>query len=74
DYIEARAGQEQLGELRQIVKKPRLETGLKAALRAMGRDCGVPRPPSKALGEVEDAAASEALSALGWLKNEPRGW
>ncbi|MGZ8157104.1 MAG: dihydrodipicolinate synthase family protein [Burkholderiales bacterium] len=74
DYIEARAGQEQLGELRQIVKKPRLETGLKAALRAMGRDCGVPRPPSKALGEVEYAAASEALSALGWLKNEPRGW
>ena len=37
-----------------LVKHPRLETGLKAALRAMGRDCGNPRPPSKALGEVAD--------------------
>ncbi len=74
DFIEARRGQEQLGALRQLVKNPRLETGLKAALFAMGRDCGAPRPPSKALGEVESGAISEALAALSSLKAEPRGW
>ena len=74
DYIEARTGQEHLAALRQLVKHPRLETGLKAALRAMGRDCGNPRPPSRALGEVEYGAASEALAALAFLKAEPRGW
>ena len=73
DFIEARGGQEQLGALRQIVKKPRLETGLKAALRAMGRECGAPRPPSKALGEVESGAVSEVLSGLTFLRAEPRG-
>ena len=35
DFIGARAGQEELAKLRQLVKHPRLETGLKAALRAM---------------------------------------
>lgn len=74
DYIEARNGQENIAALRQIVKQPRLETGLKAALRSMGRDCGNPRPPSRALGEVEYGAASEALAALTFLRAEPRGW
>jgi 4-hydroxy-tetrahydrodipicolinate synthase len=74
DFIEARKGQEQLGELRQAIKHPRLETGLKAALQAMGRDCGAPRPPSKPLGEVERARISEALAAMPFLAAEPRGW
>ena len=74
DFIEARAGQEQLGQLRQLVKRPRLETGLKAALRAMGRECGDPRPPSKPLGEVEHGRVSEALAALSFIGAEPRGW
>lgn len=74
NYIEARKGQERLAVLRQIAKKPRLETGLKAALRAMGRDCGDPRPPSRAMGEVEHGAVSEALNALSFLNSEPRGW
>ena len=74
DFIEARKGQEQLAVLRQTVRHPRLETGLKAALRAMGRDCGDPRPPSKALGEVERGRISDALAALPFLNAEPRGW
>jgi 4-hydroxy-tetrahydrodipicolinate synthase len=74
DFIEARKGQEQLALLRQTVKHPRLETGLKAALRVMGRDCGNPRPPSKPLGEVEHGRISEALAALAFLAGEPRGW
>jgi 4-hydroxy-tetrahydrodipicolinate synthase len=74
DFIEARSGQEQLAALRQIVKKPRLETGLKAVLRTMGRDCGAPRPPSKALGEIEAGEVSVALAALPFLRAEPRGW
>ena len=74
DFIEARKGQEQLAELRQVVKRPRLETGLKAALRFMGRDCGDPRPPSKALGEIEHGRISEALSGMTFLNAEPKGW
>ena len=74
DFIEARKGQENLAVLRQLVKHPRLETGLKAALRAVGRDCGDPRPPSKPLGEVEHGKVSEAIAGMACLQNEPKGW
>ena len=74
DFIEARKGQESLAVLRQIVKHPRLETGLKGALRAMGRDCGQPRPPSKPMGEVEYGSLAERLAAIPALRAEPRGW
>jgi 4-hydroxy-tetrahydrodipicolinate synthase len=74
DYIEARKGQENLAVLRQLVKQPRLETGLKAALRAVGRDCGQPRPPSKPLGEVEHGKVSEAIAGMAFLQGEPKGW
>ena len=74
DFIEARKGQENLAVLRQLVKHPRLETGLKAALRAMGRDCGQPRPPSRPMGEVEYGAVAEAISSMPALQAEPRGW
>jgi len=74
DFIEARKGQENLAVLRQLAKHPRLETGLKAALRAVGRDCGLPRPPSKPLGEVEHGKVSEAIAAMAFLQGEPKGW
>lgn len=74
DFIEARSGQENLAALRQLCKHPRLETGLKAALRAMGRDCGDPRPPSKALGEVEHGKVGDAIAGMAFLQGEPRGW
>jgi len=74
NYIDARKGQEDLATLRHLLKFPRLETGLKAALRAMGRDCGQPRPPDRPLGEVEYGKIAEALGAMAFLRAEPRGW
>jgi 4-hydroxy-tetrahydrodipicolinate synthase len=69
--LEARAAQAQIASLRQVMK-PGGAPQLKAALRAMGRDCGDPRPPLLAL----DAAAAKALTndLATTLPNEPRGW
>ncbi len=67
--VEARSAQEAVAALRQHLKT---SASLKAALRAMGRDCGVPRPPLQAL----DAEAAKALAATiePMLRDEPRGW
>ena len=72
-YFDARQAQENLAALRQIVKRAGAG-GLKGALRAMGRDCGEPRPPLAALsaGGYERLAAE--LGALAVLRAEPRGW
>jgi 4-hydroxy-tetrahydrodipicolinate synthase len=74
DYEAARGGQEDLATLRHLLKHPRLETGLKVALGAMGRECGVPRPPVRPLGEVERGRMTDALAKLPALRSEPRGW
>jgi len=72
-YFDARKAQEDLAALRQIVKRAGAG-GLKGALRAMGRECGQPRPPLDALsaGGYEKLAAE--LGALAVLSAEPRGW
>ncbi len=71
--FEARAAQEEIAALRQLLK-PGGVASLKAALAARGRDCGNPRPPLQAL----DARAAERLDrdldALAALRDEPRGW
>jgi 4-hydroxy-tetrahydrodipicolinate synthase len=71
--FEARKVQEQLAALRQAIK-PGGVASLKAAMRAMGRDCGEPRPPLLPL----DAAAYQRLvgelDAIPALRSEPRGW
>ena len=72
-YFEARPDQEAISELRQLVKKAGF-SGLKAAMRIMGRDCGVPRPPN---GEPNDAASKQLAADLqnfGPLRAEPHGW
>jgi 4-hydroxy-tetrahydrodipicolinate synthase len=70
---EARAVQEQVAALRQLVK-PGGVAALKTAVRAMRRDCGNPRAPLLPL----DAAAAKKLTAeieaLPALAAEPRGW
>lgn len=71
--FEARKVQEEIAELRQLVKKAGAAS-LKAALRAMGRDCGEVRPPLRPVAEVEYGALAERLSALAALRAEPRGW
>ncbi len=72
-YFEARKPQEEIAALRQVVKKAG-DAGLKAAMRAMGRDCGDPRPPLRApdAGACENIAA--ALAGMDFLEAEHRGW
>jgi 4-hydroxy-tetrahydrodipicolinate synthase len=71
NLLEARAAQEDVAALRQAMK-PGGAPHLKAALRAMGRDCGDPRPPLLAL----DAGAAKAMTNAfaRTLADEPRGW
>jgi dihydrodipicolinate synthase/N-acetylneuraminate lyase len=79
-YLEAREPQEQIAELHHLIKmagESGLRDGLagtKAAMAAMGRPCGNPRPPVRALGEIERGKISEALAGMAFLKDEPRGW
>jgi len=79
-YVEAREMQEQIGALHHAVKSAGESglkdglAGIKAVLGAMGRECGVPRPPVRPLGEVERGKLMEALSAMAFLRAEPRGW
>jgi 4-hydroxy-tetrahydrodipicolinate synthase len=71
--IEARPAQEAVGALQQLLKGSG-PAGLKAALRAMGRDCGVPRPPLHSLATDGEAKLRAALEAMPALRDEPRGW
>jgi 4-hydroxy-tetrahydrodipicolinate synthase len=71
--FEARKVQEQLAALRQAVK-PAGVASLKAALRAMGRDCGEPRPPLLPLDAVAYQKLVGELDAIAPLRAEPRGW
>ena len=72
-YRDARAAQEAIAALRQLLKKGGV-AGLKAALAAMGRDCGAPRYPLLALGEAERGRLADDLAAISALRAEPRGW
>jgi len=72
-YAEARKLQEDLAALRQIVKRAG-PPGLKGALRAMGRECGEPRPPLPALGAANYKQLHTEFKAMAALRAEPRGW
>ena len=72
-YFDARKVQEDLVELYQLVKHAS-SGGLKGAMRAMGRDCGQPRPPLDALSAAEYERLAAAVIALPALRDEPRGW
>jgi 4-hydroxy-tetrahydrodipicolinate synthase len=69
----ARAAQEEVAALRQTLK-PGGAPVLKAALRAMGRDCGEPRPPLLALDETAAKLLADTLGGFSWLGDEPRSW
>jgi hypothetical protein len=43
-------------------------------MRAMGRDCGQPRPPLDALGDDAYARTAAELTAIPSLAGEPKGW
>ena len=72
-YFDAREMQNQMAALYQVVKGGGF-AGLKSAMRAMGRDCGDPRPPHDVLREVDHGRLAEQLHALTGLNAEPRGW
>ncbi len=72
-YAEGRRPQEAIAALRQAVKRDGV-AGLKAAMQAVGRECGGPRPPLRAVGEIERGALAEKLGGLSFLRDEPRGW
>jgi 4-hydroxy-tetrahydrodipicolinate synthase len=71
--FEARPAQERLAALRQALK-PAGVAGLKAAMRAVGRDCGEPRPPLLPLDAVAYQKLVGELDAIAALSGEPRGW
>jgi len=73
DYSAARKPQEELAALRRLLKKGGI-SALKAASRAMGRDCGEPRYPLMPLGEAERVSLSDQLAAMTALRAEARGW
>jgi dihydrodipicolinate synthase/N-acetylneuraminate lyase len=79
-FVEARGTQENVGALNHaitIAGESGLRDGLagtKTLLASFGRDCGLPRPPVRALGEVERGQLLEAVAAMPFLKAEPRGW
>jgi 4-hydroxy-tetrahydrodipicolinate synthase len=79
-FIEARQAQEDIGALHHAIKEAGASglkdglAGVKTALAHMGRECGLPRPPVRPLGEIERGRLAEALAGMAFLRAEPRGW
>jgi 4-hydroxy-tetrahydrodipicolinate synthase len=73
DLTAARPAQEQIAALGQLLK-PHGVAGLKAALRATGRDCGAPRPPLQDLDSAGYQRMAAALTAMPALAGEPRSF
>ena len=73
DYVAARPGQADLAALCRLFAESGVP-GLKAAARAMGRDCGAPRVPLVPLPEREVSALGAKMAAVGGVGTEPRGW
>ena len=70
---EARPAQETIAAVRHLLKVGGVGS-LKAALTAMGRDCGVPRPPLQALDAASTTKLAADLAVIAALRVEPRGW
>jgi 4-hydroxy-tetrahydrodipicolinate synthase len=72
-FTQARKLQEDMGLLHHTLKLAGF-AGLKAALQAMGRGCGLPRLPVRSLTSTEAGKVAEQVAAMPFLKAEPRGW
>jgi 4-hydroxy-tetrahydrodipicolinate synthase len=73
EFTQARKVQEQMAELHHAVKRAG-RSGLKGAMRAMGRDCGEPRLPAIGLPEAELTSYINRVQKMPYLQAEPRGW
>jgi 4-hydroxy-tetrahydrodipicolinate synthase len=72
-FTEARPAQEQAAILYRALRDTGV-AGFKTGMRAMGRDCGPPRPPLAGLDEAGTKVLLAELSAAGTMNSEPRGW
>ncbi len=72
-YEEARGLQEDAAILFRALRNTGV-SGLKAAARALGRDCGDPRPPLPTFDDEATQALMAELAAVRSIKAEPRGW
>jgi 4-hydroxy-tetrahydrodipicolinate synthase len=72
-FTQARKAQEDIAALHHVLKIVGF-AGLKGALRAMGRDCGQPRPPARGLSAGEQDKLAQEIGAMDFLQAEPRGW
>lgn len=72
-FTRARKPQEDIAALHHLLKTAGF-AGLKGAMRAMGRDCGHPRPPRRALSTGEHEKLAAQIAAMPFLRAEPRGW
>lgn len=72
-YFDARAMQEDLTALYQIVKRAG-DGGLKGAMHARGRDCGQPRAPLDPLQAEGYATLVAEMEKLPFMAKEPQGW
>ena len=72
-YFEARKVQAEIAALYQLVKGAGF-AGLKAAMRARGRDLGEPRAPMEPLDAPRREALTTALARFEALAAEPKGW
>jgi len=73
NYRAARAPQEDAAILFRLLRDCG-PAGLKAATKAMGRDCGAPRPPLPELLHAAARALAAEISKVVSVKAEPRGW
>lgn len=71
--FEARAAQEDVAALRQLLKAGGV-SAIKSAMRAMGRNAGNPRPPLQALASESEANLKQTMSAIPAIAAEKRGW
>jgi 4-hydroxy-tetrahydrodipicolinate synthase len=72
-YRDARPAQEELAHLYRAIRR-RGAAGMKAAARAMGRDCGDPRPPVLPLGEGGQRALADEILRIRSVADDIKGW
>jgi len=72
-YQDAQSRQSDLAVLYRLIQQTGV-SGLKAASRLMGRDCGTARPPLPILTEADSRALAAKLAAIPGISAEPVEW
>jgi 4-hydroxy-tetrahydrodipicolinate synthase len=72
-FTEARLAQEKAAILFRALRDTGV-TGFKTGLRALGRDCGSPRPPLAGLDDANAKSLLAEITSAGVMNSELRGW